>query len=207
MSATPPPHPLRDLARAQERQRDEDWRAAQDGSLPELRPIDAEEEARMMAALFPQAALAPAPVVPIARRRSWRLPALALAACLAGFGVWLGLASRGPALPAYTLTVLSGDQRLRSPGTSARYTRGSRVELVLQPAQPVEHPVDLTLTARDRGGRTARLAWPIERGRGGALRISTVLDDQLAPGPWTIELDLGDGAQRLQLDIVVEDPS
>lgn len=194
MSDTDPPRTLAQVARDQARESEARWAEAEAGQHPELRPLDELEQARLFAALRP--------ALPAPRRRwtRWAGGGAVAAAAVLAVVLW----PRAAALPAYTLTMMSGDQVVRSAGTSDRYSPGSRVELVLQPAEPVTKEVAVTLHAEGAAGQVVPLPWPVERGRAGALRISTVLKDELAAGHWSLVVTIGD--QTLRQPITVEGP-
>lgn len=193
-----PPGDLPHTARALLAERDALWEAIQAGEHPELAPLDELEEARMFAALQPA----------LPGKRTTRWPGLTwaaaglAAAALAAVLLW----PRAESLPAYTLTVSGGDQVVRSPGTSDRYSPGSRLELVLQPAEPVEREVEVRIEAHDSAGHVVPLAWPVQRGRAGALRVVTVLGNELTPGVWELHITLGSGAHVLRHTLHVEGP-
>ena len=196
-----PPVTLAAVAKARARQRDALWEEVSTGAHPELRPLDDLEQARLAKALV---ATLPAQRRP-RRWVAWAAPALAAAAA----SVLLVVGPQPDPLPSYTLSVWSGDQAVRSAEPAApthRYSQGSRVELVLQPAAPVESEVEVTLEARGPKGEVVPLDWPVQRGKKGALRIVTFLGPELYPGEWVVVIELGRGAQRLQQVIHVEGP-
>jgi hypothetical protein len=188
---------LAELAKAQLRERDAWWEAAQTDEHHDLRPLDELEQARLIAAVLPM-------IRPARRWTTWAAPALAVAAAaMLAIALW----PRGNVLPAYSLEARSGDQVLRSEGqaSSARFSRGSRIELVLRPEAPIREEITVTVDARAATGKVVPLSWPIERGRDGAIRITTTLGDELSPGDWVLHVELGGGAQQLRYSIRVED--
>ncbi|MCK6550823.1 hypothetical protein L6R52_33605 [Myxococcota bacterium] len=195
-SQTPEGGSLAEIAKAQLRERDQWWEAARADPQHELRPLDELEQARLIAAVVPA-------IRPARRWTTWARPVLAAAAAaLLAVALW----PRGDTLPTYTLEARSGDRALRSeaPESSARYSVGSRIELVLRPDAPVREEFAVTVEARDVTGKVVPLSWPIERGRDGAIRITATLGNELSPGDWVLHVDLDGGAQHLRHPIRVE---
>jgi hypothetical protein len=165
--------------RAREIAADADWPNA---ALPPIQGADAEALfERVMAESQPTT---PSNGVPFFRRRA----VAGLVALAAGLLLLVWLSADAP-LPAYEMTVRSGDKIVRGAHPQegvARYTPGSRVLLILRPGEPVQG-VRATLYLR-QAGRSTRVEAPVQISQAGAVRIDLVAGETLPMRPGDGEL-------------------
>lgn len=168
--------------REAEAEADDAWPADDEA----LRPLDEAEAAMLMDAVLGAEVRAEPPPSPATltppRRRGWVWAGVvgALAAALL-----LAIGLRGPdALPDYRLTAGAGEQTFRADPEApaadgrARYTTGSRVQLVARPASDVPDPVVARVYVR-QGGQTTRLDPPVQVSPTGAVRLDAVAGETL----------------------------